>query len=238
MSRLIAYLLIIIFMDQAILKTSVFVPYPEKRWDQAYGSLIAYHCEVLHPISNEGASTFDPTMKFFNPEWQKNLDKISVIITPRHALTCRLRPQDGLEKISDFAFITHTRGDDKSIIEYALDIEFIENMRGLSLEKRPVHVFNMEISNSSQVDKAFWLDCEKAEFANGKAINNFTFETEYKAAIHVGRILGVESYSIDEYEALTGTDALLTYLQDVEDGFDLPGYIERRYEGMRVNYML
>jgi len=41
-----------------------------------------------------------------------------------------------------------------------------------------------------------------------------------------------------EYEALTGTDALLTYLQDIEDGFDLPGYIERRYEGMRVNYML
>ena len=225
-------------MDQAILKTSMFVPHQKKDWDQAYGSLRGYHCEILHPISNKGASTFEPTMKFFNPEWQKNLDKISVIITPRHALTCRLRTQDGLEKISDFAFITHTSGDDKSIIEYALDIEFIENMRGLSLEKKPVHIFNIEISNSSQVDKAVWLDCEKAEFANGKAINNFTFETEYKAAIHIVRIVSVESYTIDEYEALTGTDALLTYLQDIEDGFDLPGDLERRYEGMRVNNML
>ena len=88
------------------------------------------------------------------------------------------------------------------------------------------------------MDKAVWLDCEKAEFSNGKAINNFTFETQYKAAIHIGRIVSVESYTIDEYEALTGTDALLTYLQDIEDGFDLPGDLERRYEGMRVNNML
>ena len=225
-------------MDNAILKTSVFVPHPQKDWDEMYGSLRGHHCEFLHPISNVGASKFEPNMQFFNPEWQKTLNKISVFMSPRHALICNLKPQDGLDKISDFAFITHTRDDDKSIIEYALDIEFIEKIRRLSLEKKAVHVFNLQISNSSQVNNGFWLDCEKADFVNGQAINNFRLETEYNAAVHVGRICSVESYTIDEYEALTGTDALLTYLQDIEDSLDLPGYIEQRYEDMRINYLL
>ena len=107
----------------------------KKRWDQSYGTLNAYHCELLHPVSNEGASTFEATMKFFNPAWHKNLDKLSVIISARHALTCNLRPRDGLDKISDFAFITHKLGDDKCIMEYALDIENIEKIRNLSIEK-------------------------------------------------------------------------------------------------------
>ena len=57
-------------------------------------------------------------------------------------------------------------------------------------------------------------------------------------AIHVGRILSAQSYTIDEYETLTGTDPLLTYLQAVEEDFELPGYVERQYEVLRALYLL
>ena len=87
-----------ILMDQAIVKTSIFIPHAERAWDEGYGSISAFHCELLDPISNKGACHFKPEIQFCSTEWQQAINKISVLIEPRHRLLCKALPQDGLEK--------------------------------------------------------------------------------------------------------------------------------------------
>lgn len=225
-------------MDQAILKTSMFVPHAERAWDEAYGSISAFHCELLHPISNKGACHFKPKIHFFNSEWQRAISKISVLIEPRHKLSFKARPRDGLENKSDFTFITQSADDTEAILQYIIDIKLIEKIRELSLAGKPVHVFSILFEDCSQVDEGFWVDCEKAEFYRGQAINNFNLETEYTAALHVGRIFELNSFTVEQYEAMSGTDPVLTYVKGIEEKFNLRGFTEQKYYELRKKYLV
>ena len=193
-------------LERALIKTSIFIPYPKRQWDEAYGSLSGLHYELLHPMNDDGAKKFQPLIYFFNPDWQKKLSKVSILITPRDAMMRKALPRNDLLKKSDFVFFAHSKAWESSIIEYALKIELIEKIRSLSIKNKPVHVFTIQINNSIQVEEGFWLDCEKANFHEGVAINNFRLETEYDSAIHVGQIENMQSYSLEAYQALYGTD--------------------------------
>ena len=223
-------------MDQALIKTSLFVSHPERTWDEAYGSLGAHHCEFLHPTKNEGKLKFDPQIRLRNLEWEHYLDKISVLLDARQNLSFKAKPMNGLELVSDFLFITHSEKRDEAIMQYVLDVELIEKIRQLSLEKRAVHVFSILFSDPNQVDEGFWVDCEKAEFLNGNAIAKFNLETCYDAVLHVGQILAVESYDIDEYQALSGTDPVLNYISQINDKFDLVDADTQVYRKMKERY--
>ena len=224
-------------MDQAIVKTSIFIPHAERAWDEGYGSISAFHCELLDPISNKGACHFKPEIQFCSTEWQQAINKISVLIEPRHRLLCKALPRDGLEKKSDFVFIAQSHDDDEAVLQFVLDIERIEKMREVSLSGKPMHVFSVLFEDCSQVDAGFWVDCEKAEFHRGQAINNFRLETEYTAALHVGCIFGVNSFTVEQYEAMSGTDPLLTYVEMIEEKYSLRGYAEQKYDELRKKYV-
>lgn len=224
-------------MGQAILKTSMFVPHAERTLDENYGSIACYHCELLNPVSNKGARYLKPKIQFFNVEWQQNIEKISVLIEPRHKLSCKALPRDGLEKKSDFVFITQSRDDDQAILQYVLDIQLIEKIRELSLAGKPMHVFSIIFEDCSQVDEGFWVDCEKADFHRGQAINNFRLETEYTAALHVGRICDVNSFTVEQYEAMSGTDPVLTYVVGIEKKYNLQEYAAQKYSDLRKKYV-
>ena len=223
-------------MDQALIKTSLFVSHPERSWDEAYGSLSGHHCEFLHPATNEGKLRFNPQIRLRNLEWEQNLDQISVLLDVRQNLSFKAKPMNDLELKNDFIFVTHSEERDEAIIQYVLDVKLIEKIRQLSLEKRPVHVFSILFSDPNQVDEGFWVDCEKAEFLNGKAIAKFNLETYYATALHVGRIIAVESYDIDEYQSLSGTDPVRNYISQMQDKFDLVEANLHSYEQIRERY--
>ena len=185
-------------MKVAKLRTAIFV-------SQDPNSTFAEHRCFLNPRHSTDHEVFNPEVIVQTKDWECRLSKPTVGYELLGNERYGLLPKSLIAKEREYVSISQLKKN-SCLLEYVLKKENIQSIWGFGMNKKPIHVFDIEIKNDLQVDPGFSIQfCDLAEPV-GFNTTNFQLISEYASATHIGEIKQIRSYELSKFNEMTGTN--------------------------------
>ena len=163
----------------------------------------AKHICFLNPLHPHKMEVFYPKITVATPSWECMFSNPTVRYLQLGNEGYHLRPEKLISESREYVFISQMNQNRTSGLEYVLKSENVQKLWGFGMQKKPVHVFDISISNYTQVAHSMRLNIENAYNKVGPVIENFELVSDEDTSVHVGEITNIQSYSLSDFNQLT-----------------------------------
>ena len=213
------------------LQISIFCPFYDLENEQNSRHFTYCFCEIL-PSSN---ANIHGNLALISPHLERDFDSCSLLVNPISEMgTSHNR---WLNCSEPFFCIAYGEGFSKPILQLLMLDEQILFMHRESIQKKPVQVLELSISDKDQVDDGFKVHKHSNHITQMKEKDKIVLKSAYNEFLFYGLIKMVGSYSLNEYENLTGKDPVAIWEQKwIGDGSTDVKYT-KSYQKMKMRFM-
>ena len=211
---------------------SIFFSHFNQNGDRDHGLVTPYFCQILNDRSDLPNSLMGGEISFISPISEVKFSDFSFFLDPLE----EVEKSDGHQRWNDFKkpfFCTAYRSDfSEPILSFYLKKSEINRLSEDSLDGKPMQIFEVTLSQVDQVDEGFSIKLSESDQGKSELI----LKSDYDAHLFYGYIRAKTTYSIEQYEELTGFDPILHWANSKQYGNETPETIKRAYNKMRARF--